>query len=365
MHTIPFLDLKKTHSPIRKQLDEAYARVMNSGHFIMGSELEAFEIEFATYSEVKYCVGVGNGLDALHLSLLAYGVGSNDEVIVPSNTFIATWLAVSQVGATPIAVEPNPLTFNIDPDRIESAITSKTKAIIPVHLYGQTAEMNAINEIAKRHDLVVIEDAAQAQGAQYHGRKACSLGHIAATSFYPGKSLGALGDGGAILTSDEKIANKIRLLRNYGSNKKYEHFTKGVNSRLDELQAAFLRVKLSYLDRWNEHRRKIANIYLEGLIGSDLILPFVPKHMNPVWHLFVIKSPKRDQLISFLNKHGVEVGIHYPIPPYDQPCYAAEFGKSLNRPYRDVSSTLISLPISPAIDFFEAEKIVKIINGFH
>lgn len=248
---IPFLDLARLHENIKEPLQQAFRRVLDSGWFIMGPELSAFEDEFARYSEVKHCIGVGNGLEAIHLLLRAYEIGAGDEVIVPSNTFIATWLAVSQCGAKPVPVEPNIKTYNINPELIEAAITERTKAIIAVHLYGQIADIDAINDIAKRHGLIVIEDAAQAQGALYKGRRACSLGHAAATSFYPGKNLGALGDGGAVLTNDDAIADSIKRLRNYGSQKKYQHDVAGYNSRLDEMQAALLRVKLSWLDEWN------------------------------------------------------------------------------------------------------------------
>ena len=258
MKSVPFLDLGLVHREIRGALDEAFKRVLDSGWFIMGPELEAFEAEFAAYCGVKHCIGVGNGLEALHLLLRAYGVGPGDEVIVPSNTFIATWLAVSECGATPVPVEPNPLTHNIEAPAIAAAITSRTKAIMPVHLYGQTADMDPINELARKHGLVVIEDAAQAQGALYKGRRAGSLGDAAGTSFYPGKNLGALGDGGAVLTSDDAIAEKVKRLRNYGSQVKYQHDVAGYNSRLDEVQAALLRVKLGVLDQWHGRRTAIA-----------------------------------------------------------------------------------------------------------
>ena len=259
--TVSFLDLATLHLSIRPQLDAAYTRVMDSGWFIAGPELDAFESEFARYCDVEHCVGVGNGLDAIHLLLRACGIGPGDEVLVPSNTFIATWLAVTQCGATPVPVEPLVATHNIDPALLEAHITTKTRAIIPVHLYGQPADMDPINAVAEKHNLVVIEDAAQAQGARYKGRRVGSLGHAAATSFYPGKNLGALGDGGAVLTSDAHIAKKIRQLRNYGSEVKYQHQVQGYNSRLDEMQAAFLRVKLSTLDAWNDRRRQIASTY--------------------------------------------------------------------------------------------------------
>jgi dTDP-4-amino-4,6-dideoxygalactose transaminase len=355
---IPFLDLKKIHEPIRHLLDEAYARVIDSGWFIMGPELEAFELEFASYCNVKHCIGVANGLDALHLLLRAYGIGEGDEVIVPSNTFIATWLAVTQCGAKPIPVEPNILTHNIDPSKIESEITKKTKAIIPVHLYGQPADMDPINEIALRHGLVVIEDAAQAQGARYKGRKVGSLGHAAATSFYPGKNLGALGDGGAIMTSDSDIAEKVKFLRNYGSKEKYNHDVLGYNSRLDEMQAAFLRVKLRFLDKWNHERRMVAFEYIEGLEAADLELPYLPDFVEPVWHLFVVKSNRRNEIKDSLCMQGVSTVIHYPIPPHKQKPYAESIKAKLPIA-ENLSDTVLSLPMHNQLNKEEIKYIIK------
>ena len=292
---VPFLDLKAPHQELKRDLDAAFTRVLDSGWYILGGELEAFEAEFAEYCGVNYCVGVGNGLDALHLLLIAYGIGRGDEVIVPANTFIATWLAVTYCGASPVPVEPNVDTYNIDPLAIEAAITPRTAAIIPVHLYGQTADMDAINLIASKYGLAVIEDAAQAQGARYRGQPACSLGDAAATSFYPGKNLGALGDGGAVLTKDKAISDKVLRLRNYGSSVKYQHESIGYNSRLDELQAAFLRVKLKQVDRWNKCRREIGSLYTRELAGCGLKLPLVPEWANPVWHLYVVQTGQRDE----------------------------------------------------------------------
>jgi dTDP-4-amino-4,6-dideoxygalactose transaminase len=346
MRSVPFLDLGKLHGSIRPQLDTAYRRVMDSGWFIMGPELEAFESEFAAYSDVKHCIGVGNGLEALHLLLRAYGIGPGDEVIVPSNTFIATWLAVTQCGATPIAVEPDPVTYNIDPALIAAAINARTRAIMPVHLYGQTADMDPINELATKHGLTVIEDAAQAQGARYKGRRAGSLGHAAGTSFYPGKNLGALGDSGAVLTNDDEIARKVRRLRNYGSTVKYQHDLVGYNSRLDELQAAFLRVKLTVLDQWNERRREIAAQYSNMLAGADLGLPRVPAYAEPVWHLYVIRSKQRDVLRAHLERQGVSTVIHYPVPPHKQNCY--RYLGLRDFPIAEaLANEALSLPMSP------------------
>jgi dTDP-4-amino-4,6-dideoxygalactose transaminase len=363
MTSVPFLDLNALHRPIREQLIEAHRRVLDSGWFILGPELEAFEAEFAAYSGVKYCLGVGNGLEALHLLLLAYGIGSGDEVIVPSNTFVATWLAVSQCGATPVPVEPDPLTHNIDYTRLEEAITSRTRAIMPVHLYGQPAGMDPINAIASKHGLVVIEDAAQAQGARYFGRSVGSLGGAAGTSFYPGKNLGAMGDGGAVLTNDDKIANKVRQLRNYGSQQKYKHDMLGYNSRLDELQAAFLRVKLGKLDAWNQRRKEVAKTYDVGLQPAMLILPTVPKGIDPVWHLYVIRSNRRDQLRQHLESRGVTTVIHYPIPPHKQACYQS-FADSDLPIATKLANEVLSLPMSSTLDGGAIQYVIEQVLEF-
>jgi dTDP-4-amino-4,6-dideoxygalactose transaminase len=358
---IPFLDLANLHRDIREPLDAAFHRVLDSGWFVMGPELEAFETEFADYCGVKHCVGVGNGLEAIHLLLRAYGVGAGDEVIVPSNTFIATWIAVSECGAIPVPVEPKVETHNINPDLIVSAITPRTRAIIPVHLYGQVADMDKINEIAQRYNLIVIEDAAQAQGARYKGRSAGSLGHAAATSFYPGKNLGALGDGGGVLTNDDHIAEKIRRLRNYGSPKKYQHDIAGYNSRLDEMQAAFLRVKLRYLDEWNNRRRQVASHYSELLKDREIILPFVPDWAQPVWHLYVIRSSDRNQLQVDLERHGISTVIHYSIPPHKQKCYSQYENHAL--PLAQLlADEVLSLPISPIMSEQEIEYVVQVFH---
>lgn len=363
MKSISFLNIQELHTSQRSQLDEAYHRVMNSGWFIMGPELEAFESEFAQYCEVKYCIGVGNGLEALHLLLQAYGIGSGDEVLVPSNTFIATWLAVSQCGAIPIPIEPDISTHNINPDLIRKAITKRTKAIMPVHLYGQPADMDAINIIAKEYGLIVIEDAAQAQGARYKGRRVGSLAHAAGTSFYPGKNLGALGDGGAILTNDEAIASKVRMLRNYGSTTKYQHDIAGYNSRLDEIQAAFLRVKLTALDSWNTHRRAIANTYSKLLVDENIVLPYTPTYSDPVWHLYVIRSKNRKKLIDHLAKNGISTVVHYPTPPHKQACYTEYSNYEL-----PISETLadevLSLPISSTFTNADAMYVAQTLKDF-
>lgn len=363
MKSVPFLDLGRLHQSIRSPLEEAYRRVVDSGWFIMGPELDAFEAEFANYSEVKHCIGVGNGLEGLHLLLRAYDIGRGDEVIVPSNTFIATWLAVTECGATPVPVEPRIDTHNIDPAMIANAITSRTRAIMPVHLYGQTADMDPINAIAAKHSLVVIEDAAQAQGARYKGRRAGSLGHAAATSFYPGKNLGALGDGGAVLTNDDAIAEKVKQLRNYGSKVKYQHDLAGYNSRLDEMQAAFLRVKLAVLDEWNARRREVADRYSKLLSDADTVAPTVPQYAEPVWHLYVIRGKRRDALKLHLEQKGISTVIHYPIPPHKQACYQGFRGHNL--PIAELlAAEVLSLPMSPKLQIAEVEHVVSEIISF-
>ncbi len=358
---IPFLDLTSVHQEIHEPLKEAFEKVLHSGWFVMGPELEAFESDFANYCGVKHCIGVGNGLEAIHLLLRAYGIGEGDEVIVPSNTFIATWLAVSECGAIPVPVEPIVETYNINPDLILSAITPRTRAIIPVHLYGQVADMDKINEIAQRYNLIVIEDAAQAQGARYKGRRAGSLAHAAATSFYPGKNLGALGDGGGVLTNDDHIAEKVKRLRNYGSQQKYQHDMAGYNSRLDEMQAAFLRVKLRYLDDWNHRRRQVASYYSKLLKNSGIILPAVPDSAEPVWHLYVIRSSQRNQLQTDLEKQGISTVIHYPIPPHKQKCYSQYINHNL--PLAQLlAREVLSLPLSPVMNEQEIEYVAQVLH---
>lgn len=364
MRSIPFLDIARLHREIRAPLEEAFRRVLDSGWFVMGPELEAFEAEFARYCEVKHCVGVGNGLDALHLLLRCYRVGPGDEVIVPSNTFVATWLAVTQCGATPVPVDPVPGTFNIDPEGIARAVTRRTRAVIPVHLYGQPADMDPISALARQHDLVVIEDAAQAQGARYKGRRAGSLGHAAATSFYPGKNLGGLGDGGAVLTNDATIAIEVRRLRNYGSEIKYRHDAAGYNSRLDEMQAAFLRVKLAFLDDWNARRSLVAAEYTSKLPAANLQTPSVAAYAAPVWHLYVIRSRQREALREHLAKDGVSTGVHYPIPVHRQPCYREFAGYDL--PLSDrLAAEVLSLPMSPVMDSADIDYVVESVRRFY
>lgn len=318
----PFLSFEGLHQPIKEQLKSAFSEVLDSNWFIMGGQLEHFEKEYSAWNNVKHCVGVSNGLDALTLALKALEVGPGDEVIVPSNTYIATALAVSNVGATPIFVEPRIDTANLNPELIERAITNRTKAIMPVHLYGQACEMEAIMKIANKHSLFVIEDNAQAHGATFNGRMTGSWGHINATSFYPGKNLGALGDGGAITTNSDELAHKVRVLRNYGSQEKYKNEVLGYNNRLDELQAAILRVKLKKLDEWTAERNRIAEAYIEGLKNVQGIELFsLADGSTNAYHLFVIKTKEREGLQTKLNEAGVGTLIHYPIPPHLQECY--------------------------------------------
>lgn len=363
--TVPFLDLGAAYGELQAEMDAAMARVCSSGWFILGSETEAFEQEFAEYLGVRHCVGVGNGLDALHLALRAMGIGPGDEVIVPSNTFIATWLGVTHAGATPVPVEPDPYTYNLDADRIEAALTPRTRAILPVHLYGQPADMDPINQLAQDHGLLVLEDAAQAHGATYKGRKVGGLGDAAAWSFYPGKNLGALGDGGAITTDDDRLAERMRLLRNYGSEVKYRHETIGFNTRLDELQAAVLRVKLEHLDEWNGRRREIAATYSAELSGAELVCPFVPPWAEPVWHLFVVRTPERDDLQRHLQGKGIATLIHYPVPPHLQPAYEELRRSEGSLPISEaIHREVLSLPIGPHLTSAEAAAVVDAVRTF-
>ncbi len=348
---VDFLNLKPAYLELQHDLDAAYARVMHSGWYVLGEELEAFEREWAAYCQTEHCVGVGNGLSALHLALRAMGVDPGDEVIVPSNTYIATWLAVSEAGAIPVPVEPDPATHTIDPTLIEAAISPRTKIILPVHLYGQPADMDPIMAIAQRHGLLVLEDAAQSHGARYKDRPCGSLAHAAAWSFYPSKNLGAFGDGGAVTTSDPALAHRIRLLRHYGSPKKYEFELQGTNSRLDPLQAAFLRVKLPRLDEWNTRRKQLAALYLEGLRDvSGLILSSVPDWADPVWHVFVIQVKDRDRVQHALAENGIQTLIHYPIPPHLSQAYAAQTPARAFPPLpiaERLAESVLSLPMGP------------------
>ncbi len=357
---VPFLNLKVSHTKLHNELLGAFDRVLDSGRYILGEEVNSFEQEFAAYSEAKYCVGVGNGLDALHLVLRGYGIGTGDEVIVPSNTFIATWLAVSYAGATPVPVEPDMRTYNIDPSLIEAAITSSTKAIIVVHLYGLPADMDAIKAIAQKYQLKIIEDAAQAHGAKYKNRRVGSLGDAACFSFYPGKNLGALGDGGAITTNDLELAKIVRVLSNYGSQVKYQNELKGFNSRLDELQAALLREKLKKLDEWNKRRAEIAIQYLDGLVNSSATLPLVPAWAEPVWHLFVVRHQDRNQIQKILYKSKIETGIHYPIPPYLQRAYSELNFEAGSFPISTLMhKEVLSLPMGPHLLDEQIQLVIK------
>jgi dTDP-4-amino-4,6-dideoxygalactose transaminase len=345
---IPFLDLKSINAQYREQLIDACKRVIDSGWYISGNELKQFENEYAAYCESQHCVGVANGLEALTLTLRAWGIGPGDEVIVPSNTYIATWLAVTQVGAIPVPVEPNIETYNIDPEKVEAAITPKTRAIIAVHLYGQPADLAPILAVARRHGIRVLEDGAQAHGAKYQNKRIGFHGDAVAWSFYPGKNLGALGDAGAVTTNDPDLADRIRVLGNYGSRVKYHNEVQGFNSRLDELQAALLRVKLRGLDEGNRHRTHIAKYYLDGLSGLDLVLPTVPAFADPVWHLFVIRHRQRDALAKFLMDKGIGTMIHYPVPPHLQPAYAGMNLKSGALPIAEtIHREVLSLPLGP------------------
>ena len=362
--TIPFLDLQAMHADMRPALDAAYRRVVDSNNFILGKELELFEAEFANYCEVKHAIGVANGLDALFLVLKAMGIGEGDEVIVPANTYIATWLAVSYAGATPVPVEPDPQTFNLNPALVEAAITPRTRVILPVHLYGQPADMDPINELAVKHNLRVLEDAAQAHGARYKGRRVGGLGDAAGFSFYPGKNLGALGDGGAITTNDDALAAQLRVLRNYGSERKYHNEIKGFNSRLDELQAAFLREKLKLLDGWNKQRRKIADTYRAGLSESGLTLPLVPAWAEPVWHLFVVKTGDRIAFQKALADRGVATMIHYPVAPHRQPAYAELcLGEESFLVAESIHRDVLSLPIWPQMTDAQVVEVISTCNA--
>ncbi|SFF42603.1 dTDP-4-amino-4,6-dideoxygalactose transaminase [Fontimonas thermophila] len=361
---IPFLDLKAPHQELQSELDEVWARVRDSGWYILGPEVDAFEREYAAYCGAQHCVGVANGLDALVLALRALGVGPGDEVIVPSNTYIATWLAVSAVGATPVPVEPDEATYDIDPTLISAAITPRTRAILPVHLYGQPADLDPILALARAHGLAVVEDAAQAHGARYRGRRIGAHGDVVCWSFYPGKNLGAMGDAGAITTNREDVADRIRVLRNYGSRVKYVNEVQGVNSRLDPLQAAILRVKLKHLDAWNERRQAIAAIYQSELAGTDLVLPQVPAWAEPVWHLYVVRTPVRDQLQQALTEAGIGTLVHYPIPPHRQAAYAAlGLGAGSFPRAEAMAQQVLSLPIGPHLTQDQAAQVVAAVKA--
>ncbi len=366
MMKVPFATFSPMHNEIRAEMDASYKKVLEAGRFIQGEECHRFEEEFANYCGVKYCVGVASGLDALYLVLKALEIKTGDEVLVPSNTYIATALAVSYTGALPIFAEPEIGTYNIDPSHIEEKITAHTRAIIAVHLQGRTADMDAINRIAQKYNLTVIEDAAQAHGAKYKGKKAGALGHAAGFSFYPGKNLGALGDGGCITTNDEVLADKVRALGNYGSDYKYHHIYQGVNSRLDEMQAAFLRVKLPHLDKWNDFRRRIAKKYLTEITNPLIKLPVdSSEEFEHIYHVFVIRCDQRDELEKFLSARGIGTLKHYPIPIHLQKAYDDLHIHQGSLPIaEEISATVLSLPMYYGMKDEEAEYVVKALNDF-
>jgi dTDP-4-amino-4,6-dideoxygalactose transaminase len=357
---IPFIDLQGPYNELKSEIDTAIQRVLESGWYILGEEVEAFEASYASYCEAEHCVGVANGLDALFLALKAMDVGPGDEVIVPSNTYIATWLAVSRCGAIPVPVEPREYTYNIDPDKIESRITEATKAIIPVHLYGQPADIDPIMALARKYNLKVLEDAAQAQGAKYKGVRIGGHGDPVAWSFYPGKNLGAIGDGGAVTTNDPTLAERIRVLSNYGSKVKYENEMQGFNSRLDPIQAAVLAVKLKFLDEWNTRRRAIASIYTEKLSETGLVLPHTPEWTETVWHQYVVRTNDRDKLQKNLAHAGVATMIHYPIPPHRQGAYTDRGSTLGDFPIAEnMADEILSLPIGPHLKAAQQEQVVN------
>lgn len=365
MVSVPFLEVGATYRELQAPLDAAVRRVLESGWYILGEEVEAFEAEYAAYVGARHCVGVGNGLDALHLALLALGVGPGDEVLVPSNTYIATWLAVSRVGAVPVPVEPDERTHNLDPDRLAAAVTPRTRVVLPVHLYGQPADLDPILEVARAHGLRVLEDGAQAHGARYKGVRVGGHGDAVAWSFYPGKNLGAFGDGGAVTTNDPVVADRLRVLRNYGSREKYVHEIRGFNSRLDPLQAAALRVKLAHLDAWNERRRVLAAWYREELAGSSVAVPEVPGWAEPVWHLFVVRSPERGALQDHLHRFGVQTLIHYPRPPHLQAAYRdLGLGEGALPAAERLAAQVLSLPMGPHLDRGAARTVIHGVRSF-
>lgn len=361
--SVPFLDVGAAYRELKAEIDAAVARTLSSGWYIGGLEVEAFEDAWAGYCGAEHCVGVGNGLDALHLALKALGIGAGDEVITASNSYIATLLAISMAGATPVLVEPDPGTYNLDPTRIEAAITPRTRAILPTHLYGQPADMDAIRAIARRHGLKVIEDAAQAHGARLAGRRVGAHSDVVCWSFYPSKNLGALGDAGAVTTNDADLADRIRMLGNYGSRQRYVNEERGVNSRLDPVQAAVLAAKIPYLDTWNARRRAVVAYYAEALDGCGLTLPATPDWAEPAWHLYVVQSDKRDALAARLTEAGVQTLIHYPIPPHRQQAYANLSLAEGSLPIAErLAETVLSLPIGPHLSKEQAEQVVKAVR---
>jgi dTDP-3-amino-3,4,6-trideoxy-alpha-D-glucose transaminase len=364
---IPFLDLRAPYAELRTDIDAACERVMRSGWYVLGPEVEAFETEFAAYCGAAHCVTVGSGCDALELTLRALGIGPGDEVLVPAHTFIATWFAVSAVGARPVPVEPDETTFTIDPARAEAAITPRTRAILPVHLYGQAADLRSIGDIATRHGLAVVEDAAQAAGARHRGRRIGADPSTVAFSFYPAKNLGAYGDSGAVVTSDAALADRIRLLRGYGAREKYHHEVIGTNSRTDELQAAILRIKLRHLDDWNARRAAIAHRYLDGLGGADEpVLPAIAPWAEHAWHLFVVRTKRRETLRDRLAADGVETLVHYPIAIHRSEAYADLGWRSGAFPISErLASEVLSLPIGPHLPADRADAVVSAVRRAH
>jgi len=361
---VPFLDLRAVNARYHAQFSLALGEALRSGWFILGEGLRSFESEFARYCGVRFCVGVANGLEALHLTLRAWGIGPGDEVIVPANTFIATWLAVSQVGAIPVPVEPDERTFTIDPARIEAALTPRTRAIIPVHLYGHAADMDPILALAERHGLKVLEDAAQAHGARYRGRPTGSLGHAAAFSFYPAKNLGALGDGGAVTTNDEFLAERIATLRNYGSKQKYHHDVCGYNSRLDELQAMFLRAKLPDLDADNRQRAEVAARYASSIRARGIQLPQPAEWALPAWHLYVVRCANRERVTQHLERAGIVTLIHYPMAPHLQPAYRELGIRAGSLPLAErLQREVLSLPLWPGMSAAQTKRVAEVLNG--
>jgi len=367
---VPFQDFRAPYRELKAGLDEAYYRFMDSGWLVLGRETATFEEEYAAYCGAAHCVGVANGLEALHLGLRALGVGAGDEVIVPSNTYIATWLGVTHAGATPVAVEPDPATGNIDPSRIEFAITPRTKAVLAVNLYGQPCDYDAIREITGRRGLHFLTDNAQAHGANYRGKRVGGIALLECHSFYPSKNLGAQGEAGAITTHDPALADKLRVLRNYGSRVRYHNELIGFNARIDELQCAFLRVKLRHLDEWNERRRRLASIYLSQLPALDpqLAVPHVPDWASPAWHLFVVRHPRRDALQQHLADRGIQSLIHYPIPPHLSGAYAdLPPPASGLRPLpiaEELARTVLSLPIGPHVTPGQVAVVCEAIRDF-
>ncbi len=360
---IKFLDLEKVNNRFRKEIDERIKHILDIGWYLQGEEDKKFEADFAKYCGVKHCIGVANGLDALNLIIRGYGFGTGDEIIVPANTYIASILAISENGCTPVLVEPDNITRNINPDLIEEKITDKTKAIMVVHLYGQAVQMDKIWELAKKYNLKIIEDSAQAHGAIYKGKRTGNLGDASGFSFYPGKNLGCLGDGGCVTTNDDELAAKVRAIANYGSDRKYHHIYKGVNSRLDEMQAAVLDIKLEYLDKDNARRREISKYYRENIKNPKIELPKVYDENAHVWHIFAVRTENRDALQKYLESNGIQTNIHYPTPPHKQGAYK-EWENQSYPVTEEIHRTILSLPMSPVLTDDEVKKVVEVVNAF-